>query len=76
MNRAALRVADDDIGATHLLQHRGRDVTGERAILLRRKILRAVRDPETIAIDQSLYRSKIGIGRKDRDFHLLEVPIF
>ena len=40
----ALRVAQDDVGDAERLEHRGRDLAGERALVLEVHVLRAQRD--------------------------------
>src|SRR5512139_507476 len=64
---AALGVADHDVGAVQLGQHRRGDVTGVRAGGVLGDVLRAVLDTELVALDQGLHRADVGERDQDGD---------
>src|SRR5580658_3745338 len=62
---APFRVADDHVGAAHILEHRGAHLTGERTAGLRADILRADRNASALECANRI--AQIDIRRKNRD---------
>ena len=59
---AALGVADDDVGAAELGQHRRRDLAGVGAGVLGRDVLGAVPDREPVAVDERLHADRMSVN--------------
>ena len=72
---APLGVPDDHVGAAQLGQEGAADLAGVGAGIVRGQVLRAVGEPQLVAVDQGLHAAQVGERRDHGDVDLVEVLV-
>src|SRR5262245_13881435 len=74
-HRAALGMPNHDVGDLERLEHRGRDLAGERPLVLPVDVLGAEAVGEAVAVDQRLHAPQGGEGRAHHDLDAVRVAL-